>query len=360
MERHAVRLCDRAGRRAGWGGRSASRPRHRASAGVGWRVRGVAGRRGVSAGQRGRRPLQCRDGAGGADHPCRAGRQGAAADRQGDRRTRRHCWGPGRLRCCGVVLAPSSGWPGCIPGRRCWSTIRRSAGLLRPVLGERLQPGVAAFDTGFPDAVEAEIEALGAPVVELAGGGRMCITPTPALTAIDVDLGAATAERRGKAPAQQAANRALLPAVARQIRLRNLGGRDPGRSRRHGGEAAGGVGAGLCRRRWRAIRCGRGFLGSRRLAWPRSCGRGCIRRCMNCWPGRMRPAWPRCGAPRPRWRPPARQPVGLRASAAVADALHADPAALAAFARCAGRKLHARVDHALPRLGWVLEARSDG
>ena len=52
----------------------------------------------------------------------------------------------------------------------------------------------------------------------------MSVHATPALTAIDIDLGAATAERTRKGPAQLAANRALVPELARQIRLRNLAG----------------------------------------------------------------------------------------------------------------------------------------
>jgi ribonuclease G len=60
--------------------------------------------------------------------------------------------------------------------------------------------------------------------VDLPGGARMTITPTPALVAIDIDAGSATAERRGKKAAQLVLNRALAPAVARQLRLRHLAG----------------------------------------------------------------------------------------------------------------------------------------
>ena len=94
------------------------------------------------------------------------------------------------------------------------------AAALRPALGERLSIVSAAFG----DAVEAAVEALSEPVAALPGGARMSVYPTPALTAIDVDLGAATADRRPKQAAQVAANTALLPALARQIRLRNLSG----------------------------------------------------------------------------------------------------------------------------------------
>ncbi|MCS6932846.1 MAG: ribonuclease E/G, partial [Acetobacteraceae bacterium] len=69
----------------------------------------------------------------------------------------------------------------------------------------------AAFDP----ALEAEFAALSEPEVPLAGGGRLRIHPTPALTAIDVDGG-------GRDPAE--ANRDAIPEAARQIRLRNLSG----------------------------------------------------------------------------------------------------------------------------------------
>ncbi len=61
-------------------------------------------------------------------------------------------------------------------------------------------------------------------MVDLPGGLRASIEPTAALVAIDVDMAGATAGRDAKRPKQEAANRAALPALARQIRLRNLSG----------------------------------------------------------------------------------------------------------------------------------------
>ncbi len=90
---------------------------------------------------------------------------------------------------------------------------------LRPTLGPRLQTG-----KGFDPEIAALIDALGEPSVDLPGGLRATITPTPALIAIDVDAAAATADRRAKAAAQFAMNRAMLPALMAQIRLRNLSG----------------------------------------------------------------------------------------------------------------------------------------
>jgi Ribonuclease G/E len=91
---------------------------------------------------------------------------------------------------------------------------------LRPALGARVSVTHAALD----EALAEQIEALERPDAALPGGARMSVHPTPALVAIDIDAGAATAERRGKAAAQAALNRRLLPALARQIRLRNLSG----------------------------------------------------------------------------------------------------------------------------------------
>lgn len=91
---------------------------------------------------------------------------------------------------------------------------------LSPALGARVSAVAEAFDA----ALEDEAAALAAPEAALPGGMRAIFTPAPALTAIDVDGGATTAAREGKARAQVAANLAAIPALARQIRLRNLSG----------------------------------------------------------------------------------------------------------------------------------------
>jgi Ribonuclease G/E len=102
-------------------------------------------------------------------------------------------------------------------------------------LGRRASVVVDSHSAGFggnrtvldEDIAEA-IDALSRPVVELAGGARLSIWPTPALVAIDVDAGSALggfgigsgSARSG----HEALNRAVVPAVAEQIRLRNLSG----------------------------------------------------------------------------------------------------------------------------------------
>lgn len=97
-----------------------------------------------------------------------------------------------------------------------------------PSLAAGLPPGLRArarIGLGPEAALAAEIwAALGESEVSLPGGARCTITPTPALTAIDVDAGAATGARAGKTATQLALNRRVLPAIARQIRLRNLAG----------------------------------------------------------------------------------------------------------------------------------------
>ncbi len=76
----------------------------------------------------------------------------------------------------------------------------------------------------FDDEIEQAVADLADPQVELGGGARMSVHPTPALVAIDVDLGGQTAQRRDKRSAQHDANRGLIPELCRQIRLRNLSG----------------------------------------------------------------------------------------------------------------------------------------
>lgn len=91
---------------------------------------------------------------------------------------------------------------------------------LRPHLEARMTYRAAAFDP----ILEDEIAALAAPTATLPGGALMHIEPTQALTAIDIDAGAATAAAGAKSHAQATLNAALIPELARQIVLRNLSG----------------------------------------------------------------------------------------------------------------------------------------
>jgi ribonuclease G len=92
------------------------------------------------------------------------------------------------------------------------------AAALRPVLGTRLAVCAPLFDSPLlDDETLGQIDALGQSELVLPSGARLSFHPTPALAAIDVDTGAATG-------GHLAINRGLLPALARQIRLRNLSG----------------------------------------------------------------------------------------------------------------------------------------
>lgn len=218
---------------------------------------------------------------------------------------------------------------------------------LRPALGAR----VVHDPAGFGDALEAEIEALGASSVPLPGGGTMHIHPTPALTAIDLDAGAATAVRSGKALAQAALNRAAIPELARQIRLRNLGGAIlvdlaglPARRRAALGPA---LAAALAEDPLRPRFLGFTALGlaeilrlrvhpplHEMLAGPHSAGLAALRRIAAEVAAN-----------------PAVVP-GLRAAPAIVAALQADPVALADLARRTGRALRVEADPGMT--GWRL------
>ncbi|WP_137128128.1 ribonuclease E/G [Roseomonas sp. HF4] len=93
------------------------------------------------------------------------------------------------------------------------------AARLRATLGGRVRVVPAP---AFDDALEGEFDLLAGPEVPLPGGGRLLVHPTPALTAIDMDAGSVAGARGAQAVV--ALNRDALPVLARQIRLRNLGG----------------------------------------------------------------------------------------------------------------------------------------
>jgi Ribonuclease G/E len=92
---------------------------------------------------------------------------------------------------------------------------------LRPVLRDRI---AMTRRPAFDAALEAEVAALAEPCAALPGGGRLCVYPTPALTAIDIDAGAASGGHAGKSATHRALNEAAIPVLVRQIRLRNLSG----------------------------------------------------------------------------------------------------------------------------------------
>ncbi len=225
-------------------------------------------------------------------------------------------------------------------------------GDLRGGLGDRVTHG-AAFD----DAVESAFAALLEPVVALAGGARLHVQVTPALTALDIDLGSATAERRGKAGAQAAANRALLPGVAAQIRLRNLSGAIlvdfGGMAVKQRGALGPGFAAALAGDPLQPRFLGFSGLGLAEILRPRvhpplaELTTGALAQGLAA----LREAAARVAA-----RPD--QALELRASPAVLTALRVDAAGLAAFAHRAGRPIGLVEVRHEPISPWTIEAAS--
>ena len=221
---------------------------------------------------------------------------------------------------------------------------------LRADLGTRLRRVPQAFD----DAIETEVESLSSPEVVMPSGVRIFVYPTPALVAIDVDGGGALTGREVSARRHIALNMAVLPELARQIRLRDLSGAilvdlagmkakqrtslgpalmaalagDPLRPRFLGFTALGL--AEISRPRVRAPL-------HEALAGPLAAGLVALRtfaREFRANPGRR---------------------LTLRAAPAVIAALEADPVALADLARITGRRLNSRSDPSLTEHGWRIE-----
>jgi Ribonuclease G/E len=226
-----------------------------------------------------------------------------------------------------------------------------NAAALRPLLAGRLTTVATAFDAD----IESDVEALGEAELTLPGGMRLSIHPTPALVAIDVDAGATTAERRGKAAQQLAANQAMLPDLARQIRLRNLSGAIivdlAGLTPRRRVGLAPAFTTALATDPLLPKFLGFTALGLAEivrprihpplhelLAGPHAAGLAALRQIAH-----------------DLHVDPRRLPT-LRASPAVVAALQQDTAALADLARRAGRALILRSDPSLPSMGWIMEA----
>lgn len=203
----------------------------------------------------------------------------------------------------------------------------------------------------FDDGLEAAIEALAEPEVELAGGGRAFVSITPALTAIDVDLGRFAASG-GKAASHRALNLAAIPDLVRMLRLRNLGGAIlvdfaglPGRRQKVLGDT---LAAALAADPLGATLLGFSHLGlaeirrprvhaplAEMLAGPHAAGLSALRLAT---------------------REVAADPsvsFALRAAPAIVAALEADAVALPAYRAGTGRDLPLRADPGFA--GWVLE-----
>ncbi len=225
------------------------------------------------------------------------GRQGPAAG-CGGRRS-----GTGRPPCCAAGRTRCCAWRRCMPGpvscgRPAWPLLAPDAS----ASGDR-----ASLADAWDDGLHPRWPPCRA---ALPGGLRALIEPTAALVAIDCDMAGATAGRDAKPPKQEAANRAALPALARQIRLRNLSGailidlaglslrRRPALAERMRAALAPDPASPAC-------------SASPQAAWRRSSGPASTRRCTRCSPAPTPPAWPPCArSPPPTQlrRQPARRP----------------------------------------------------
>jgi Ribonuclease G/E len=223
--------------------------------------------------------------------------------------------------------------------------------------GEDFFGRIRLVQGAFDDALESDIDALAAPWATLPGGIKAGFFPTPALTAIDMDGAATTGNAAQKSAAQFAANRAALPGLARQIRLRNLSGAilvdfagiaikrrsslsadfssalaaDPARPRLLGFTALGL--AEIVRPRTTPPL-------HELLAGPHAAGLLALREMARIAGGN------------------AAASVALRAAPRVVTALQADSAALQDFADIGGRPPALRSDPTLPMCGWVIENAS--
>lgn len=213
----------------------------------------------------------------------------------------------------------------------------------------------AAVAVGFDDDIEGAVAGLGETEASLPGGARMSVHPTPALVAIDVDLAAAAAMRGTKSAVHTAANAALIPALCRQIRLRQLGG----------AIVVDLAGLGVRKRVSLAPDFVRA-LAEDRLA-PRFLGFSALGLAEILRPRVHAPLHELLAGPHAAGLAALRalsaeiaavphHPPVLRASASVAQALRADPVALAEFAHLAGRALVLKPDRTLPTCDWTLEA----
>jgi Ribonuclease G/E len=218
-------------------------------------------------------------------------------------------------------------------------------------------PGAAMEHGAFPDALAAEIEALGRPLLTLPGGMGGSVVATPALTAIDVDGGRATAARGEKDRQQQAANRAALPELARQIALRNLSGAILLDLAGMAAKRRGALGPALAQ-----------ALAADRLA-PRLLGFTALGFAEILRPRRRPPLAEQLRGPHAAGlaalravaaesaAAPARR-LALRAAPAVIARLQADAASLAALAHITTHPLVLRSDPALRETDWLIEDAS--
>jgi Ribonuclease G/E len=220
-----------------------------------------------------------------------------------------------------------------------------AAALIPPALRDRREPGFAPY----PDSIAAACDALEEQHVTLPGGMEATITPTPALIAIDMDAPPAQTGHT-KQTAQFAANRDALPALMRQIRLRNLSGAiliDP---------------AGLATRKRQALLEPVNAALKPDPLNPRCLGITALG-LIEIVRARIYPSLPELlNSPHGRALRVLRhilvhapQTTQITGGAGIIRALERDPEAVADCARQLGHTLHLHTNHALPDLTWTVQ-----
>ena len=131
-----------------------------------------------------------------------------------------HAWTPAEK---ALLAAPDTNTPILIEGGNCYAEARKTASQAWPDLHARLQPyeGTAcAFEElGVEEAIE---EALADRII-LPSGGWISITPTPALTAVDVNMGGAL-KGMSAGEAKLVVNMEATLALAYHLRFQDIGG----------------------------------------------------------------------------------------------------------------------------------------
>ncbi len=217
-------------------------------------------------------------------------------------------------------------------------------------LGRRVPVVTPVFDEDVAEAIDA----LARPVVELPRGASLSIWPTPALVAIDVDGAGALSGAGGAGPRHEALNRAVVPALAEQIRLRNLSGGIvvdlAGLSTRKRAVLAPDFVKALANDPLRPKFLGFTALGLAEIVRPR------VHPPLHeLLAGPLAAGLAALRAVTAAFRLDPREMPAVRAHPAVISALRADPVALADLVRRCGRQATLRSDPTLPETAWVLE-----
>lgn len=209
-------------------------------------------------------------------------------------------------------------------------------------------PGRVSAGRGFDCALEAELAGLGEATLALPGGAIGQIHPTPALVAIDIDAASAATS------AHMLLNRAVIPELARALRLRNLSGAIlidlAGLSTRQRKALAPDFVTALRPDPLKPRFLGFTSLGFAEIVRPRAAPP--LHELLS-GPHAAGLAALRMAAKESLAAP--ESSFLLRAAPPVARALESDPVALSEFERRTGRALKLDIDPALGREGWTLE-----